>query len=130
MLNEAALREIFEERLALAKRKNNDYSGTVDNIPLMGLQGIAIRLFDKVCRLHTLTVAGKTQQVKDESIRDTLLDISNYSDYGCLLLDGKWECAPTKKWVVRKDAEGNFIDPAGNIVEVPATPSPALAHLA
>ena len=36
-------------------------------------------LHNKLSRLETLTVDNKTQQVKDESIDDTLLDMANYA---------------------------------------------------
>lgn len=71
-------------------RKNNDYSATIDNISLTGLHGVAVRLLDKVARLHSLT-SGNQQRVMDESIRDTLLDIANYGYIGCMLHDGTWE---------------------------------------
>ena len=38
-----------------------------------------IRLEDKLNRLKSLTVNNKAQQVNDESIEDTLLDLANYA---------------------------------------------------
>jgi len=82
--------EIMKECTELGMRKNNDYSGArnIDNISLPGIEGISVRLLDKVCRLHSLTQVES--QVKDESIEDTLKDIINYAGYGLLLKRGKW----------------------------------------
>ncbi len=38
-----------------------------------------IRLDDKLNRFKTLSRAGAEQQVSDESIKDTLLDLANYA---------------------------------------------------
>ena len=82
--------KITKEGRDLFARKANDYGGTLDNISMTGLSGIAVRLVDKIARLHSLT-NGVEQKVKDESIRDTLIDISNYGKIGVLLLDGVWD---------------------------------------
>lgn len=88
--NRKALEAIQGKRLDLAERKNNDYSGAVDNIGVTGVPGLAVRLFDKASRLLSLTQAGAEQKVLDESIRDTLLDMGNYADFGVSLLDKTW----------------------------------------
>jgi len=90
VLNVSALKAIQKERLMLALKKNNDYSGVIDNIEVLGIKGIAVRLFDKASRLCSLVLSNTEQKVKDESIRDTLLDTANYADYGVMLLDGTW----------------------------------------
>ena len=38
-----------------------------------------IRLGDKLNRLESLTINKNSQQVSDESIRDTLMDLANYA---------------------------------------------------
>ena len=40
---------------------------------------VRIRLGDKFSRFKTLSRSGYEQQVKDESIRDTLIDLANYA---------------------------------------------------
>ena len=54
------------------------------------LQGIQIRLNDKVNRLKNLFKNGKNF-VKDESVEDTFMDIANYGIIGLLLLKDKWK---------------------------------------
>ncbi len=88
--NREYLEKIQKVRLDVGENKNNDYSSTVDVISTTGIRGIAIRLFDKASRLLSLTDSGVDQKIKDESIRDTLLDAGNYADYGVALLDGEW----------------------------------------
>ena len=90
-MNEQAYKEIVEEALALAKRKNADYSGSkIDNIGLTGSNGVAVRLLDKVSRIYNLT-SGATPEVKTESIQDTAIDIVNYAVFLLMIERGKWD---------------------------------------
>ena len=91
MMNLIGLDRVHKEVQEIAKRKNNDYgSGGIDPLAVTGLDGLVTRLIDKVARLHSLTRPGVNRLVKDESIRDTLLDMVNYASYGVMLLDGTW----------------------------------------
>lgn len=67
-------------------RKNTAYGN--DNLVTAGLPGIATRLLDKASRLATL-LKNPTVDVGDESIRDTLRDVSNYGTLGRMLIDGQ-----------------------------------------
>lgn len=67
-------------------RKQMDYGP--GNIALWEELGVAVRLTDKVERLRNLFRSGR--KPKNESIRDTFLDIANYGIIGLLLLDGQW----------------------------------------
>jgi len=89
-MNVDGYKKVIDSAFDLAQRKGNDYGGTINNITLTGLEGISVRLLDKVARVHNLTRTGK-QQVKDESIRDTLIDMVNYAVYGVMMLDDTWE---------------------------------------
>lgn len=60
--------------------KNNDYGDSFGKgFKEYGMTMPCIRLEDKLNRLKSLTVQGKDQQVKDESITDTLADLANYA---------------------------------------------------
>ena len=66
--------------IKLYANKNADYGNSFDK----GMNAIGIkygvgRIFDKTNRLMELTKENKTQQVKDESIDDTLMDLACYS---------------------------------------------------
>ena len=60
------------------KAKNVDYGDSFAKVRREYPEAICIRLMDKLERLKTLYKGGE-QQVKEESIDDTLLDIANYA---------------------------------------------------
>jgi hypothetical protein len=45
------------------------------------VDGILVRMSDKLCRLISLTRPGVVQKVPDESLEDTVVDLRNYADY-------------------------------------------------
>ncbi len=64
------------------RRKNHDYGNSFsDSVKELGLVAGFVPILHKCNRLKTL-IKGKEAKVKDESIRDTLLDMANY----CILL--------------------------------------------
>ena len=70
---------ICDELNKLYEKKNHDYG---DSFHLSFIEeGMAmsrIRLGDKLNRFKALSRSGK-QEVNDESIRDTLIDLANYA---------------------------------------------------
>ena len=74
----------------ICKAKNQDYSGGADVNAFNNFiesattaggtveQGFLFRMSDKMSRIRNLTQSGQ-QAVKDESIKDTLMDLANYS---------------------------------------------------
>jgi len=79
--------QYHKDNLAILKQKNADYSGA-NNDPfknfkacnLYGItteQGLLVRMSDKMMRVSNLLT--KDNEVKDESIKDTLKDLSNYA---------------------------------------------------
>lgn len=78
-------------------KKNNDYGSA--NIAGFGVEGIVIRLWDKMCRLVNLSgykitkIEIEKKPVKEaanESIDDTFLDMAIYSTIARCMLKGKW----------------------------------------
>lgn len=70
---------ICDELNQLYARKNHDYADSFHQTFVEeGMAMPRIRLGDKFSRFKTLTQAGG-QQVTDESIRDTLMDLANYA---------------------------------------------------
>lgn len=58
--------------------KNHDYGNSFEqSCDKFGLIAAVVRLGDKMNRIESLTV--KKAEVKDESIKDTLLDLANYA---------------------------------------------------
>ena len=78
--------------VTVARAKNADYAGAgtdpfqnftrVESLGICKTEvGFLTRMTDKLCRIASFVAAG-TLQVKDESVQDTLLDLSCY----CLLM--------------------------------------------
>lgn len=66
--------------------KNHDYGNSFElSLDKFGLVASIVRLGDKMNRIESLT--KKEAQVKDESIKDTLLDLANYSIMTVMWLD-------------------------------------------
>lgn len=76
----------YESR-KLMYAKNSDYNANNDPlgnlracecIDVPGERGVLIRMLDKIKRLDTIA-SGKELKVGDEKLKDTILDIINYS---------------------------------------------------
>lgn len=74
---------IQTEALELFKKKNTDYG---DAFATYGIVGVLVRMGDKISRLSSITKSGITL-VNNESLRDTLMDLHNYSAMAMMLLD-------------------------------------------
>lgn len=83
-------RKICEELTALYERKNHDYGDSFSKTyKEEGMAMPRIRLSDKLERFKKLSRANEAAQVKDESIRDTLLDLANYSIMTLIEMEGE-----------------------------------------
>lgn len=72
--------KITNDMLELYKIKNKNYGGSFsEQFKEYGLTSVCIRLDDKIRRLKNLAKQGDSAKVYDESIIDTLIDISVYS---------------------------------------------------
>ena len=81
----------FNECIEISRKKNADYTGknndpfsNFSSVEVLGIsaeQGFLTRMFDKFKRISSFVENGELQ-VKDESVKDTLRDLANYS---CLL---------------------------------------------
>lgn len=70
-------KKITETMLDVFKKKNHDYGNSFDqSLDKFGLIASVVRLSDKMNRIESLI--NKEAQVKDESIRDTIMDMANY----------------------------------------------------
>ena len=71
---------ICKDLMALHARKNKDYGNAAhESYKEFGLISYVIRLNDKMKRLKSLTKPGVEQEVKSESIEDTLMDLAAYA---------------------------------------------------
>ena len=77
--------KIQKEAFELFKKKNIDYG---DAFAEFGVIGVLMRIEDKIKRSLSITKNG-VNLVNDESIRDTMIDLHNYSAMALMLLDEK-----------------------------------------
>nr|QBK93384.1 MAG: protein of unknown function DUF1599 [Pithovirus LCPAC404] len=81
----AQLAVVQQEALELFKRKNLDYG---DAFATYGPIGVLVRIGDKISRLQNISNQSITL-VDDETLRDTLIDLHNYSAMAVMLMDEK-----------------------------------------
>ena len=77
------MRLVQDEGLELFKRKNQDYGDAFANY---GVIGVLVRMGDKIARLQSISTKS-VSLVNSESLRDTLIDLHNYSAMAIMLLD-------------------------------------------
>jgi hypothetical protein len=77
------LQTVQKEACQLFAKKNADYG---DAFAQYGPIGVLVRMGDKLARLQRITSSG-IHLIETESIRDTLIDLHNYSAMAIMLLD-------------------------------------------
>lgn len=77
------MKTVQQEGLELFKKKNQDYG---DAFAKYGAIGVLVRMGDKISRLQSVS-AKQVSLINSESIRDTLIDLHNYSAMAIMLLD-------------------------------------------
>lgn len=77
------MKTIQNEALELFSKKNIDYG---DAFAKYGVIGVLMRIEDKLQRYMSVTKNG-VNLINDEGIRDTLIDLHNYSAMALMLLD-------------------------------------------
>ena len=77
------LKQIQKQGYALFAKKNADYG---DAFSTYGPIGVLVRIGDKLSRLSSIQKNGVTL-VDDETLRDTLIDLHNYSAMAIMCMD-------------------------------------------
>jgi len=102
--------ELLEEMRRIHDKKNSDYSKSGDPLSNFRLcedfgipawMGVIVRISDKYSRITQLAskiLQGENAAVKDESLKDTLIDLANYSLLAIILLE---------EWLKSKKAKVN-----------------------
>ena len=75
--------KVQKEAVELFRKKNQDYGDAFANY---GTVGVLVRLGDKIARYQSISNKG-ISLVQDEKLRDTLIDLHNYSAMEIMLLD-------------------------------------------
>ena len=76
-------KKVQQEGLELFEKKNQDYG---DAFAQYGTIGVMMRMKDKLSRYVSISQSS-IQLVNDENLRDTLIDLHNYTAMAILLLD-------------------------------------------
>jgi hypothetical protein len=82
---------IFQDAEVLLLQKHQDYGPkNISQSPGGALNGLRVRMHDKLARLNHLVDKGQEPQVLDEKLTDTLRDLANYAIIGIMVLEGTW----------------------------------------
>lgn len=86
---EGDVQQRFDELRDLLIKKHQDYGPTnISRSPGGPLNGLRVRMWDKIARINNLVDSGATPQ--NESLRDSFIDLANYSIIALLVLDEVW----------------------------------------
>ena len=82
--------EIYEDLASILTSKQLDYGpGNINNAPGGAINGILVRMNDKMERLKNLTYHSDGEP-QNESIDDSLIDIANYAVIAMMVRRGSW----------------------------------------
>lgn len=89
---------LLEEMKEVFQKKNHDYSSDTDPFAnfklseLVGIdpfKGLLVRLGDKYSRVCFVTTKNEIK-VKEETVRDTLIDMANYALIGIVMWENQY----------------------------------------
>jgi hypothetical protein len=81
--------DITDELLDILYKKHQDYGPlNIAHAPGGALNGLRVRMHDKLARLNHLVDSGDTPNY--ETIEDTLIDLANYAIIGLMVQRGQW----------------------------------------
>jgi hypothetical protein len=81
--------DIADELLDILYTKHQDYGSlNIALAPGGPMNGLRVRMYDKLARLNNLVDTGNTP--KYESVEDTLIDLANYAIIGLMVQRGQW----------------------------------------
>jgi hypothetical protein len=79
----------YGETYQVLVKKQTDYGPkNIALAPGGPLNGLRVRMHDKLSRINHLIDSGATPE--NESLRDSFLDLANYSIIAMMVLDGNW----------------------------------------
>ena len=82
-------KEYYYEAQKVLVKKQLDYGPkNIAFSPGGPVNGLRVRMHDKLSRINNLIDSGVTPE--NESLRDSFLDMLNYSAIGLMVLDGDW----------------------------------------
>jgi hypothetical protein len=85
--------QVFDSAGNLLIQKHHDYGPkNISQSPGGPLNGLRVRMWDKVARINNLIDSGV--KPSNESLRDSFIDLLNYSAIAMMVLDGTWPESP------------------------------------
>ena len=79
----------YSETFQVLVKKQSDYGPkNISQSPGGPLNGLRVRMHDKLSRINNLIDSGATPE--NESLRDSFLDLANYSIIAMMVIDEKW----------------------------------------
>lgn len=82
-------RNNYNSAVEVLVKKQMDYGPkNISHSPGGPINGLRVRMHDKLSRINNLIESGATPE--NESLRDSFLDMMNYSAIGLMVLDGDW----------------------------------------
>ena len=83
------VRQLLDEAGNLLLKKQMDYGPTnISKAPGGALNGLRVRMHDKIARINNLI--DKNFEPQNESLRDSFIDLLNYSAIAIMVLENKW----------------------------------------
>ncbi len=81
--------KVLDDAGNLLLSKHKDYGpANISNAPGGALNGLRVRMHDKTARINHLIDNGATPE--NESLRDSFVDLLNYSAIAIMVLEGTW----------------------------------------
>ena len=81
--------DIFKECVGVLVKKQKDYGpNSVNNAPGGPLNGLRVRMHDKISRINHLIDSGVSPE--NESLRDSFLDLINYATISLMVIEKNW----------------------------------------
>lgn len=81
--------ELLSDAGELLVSKQLDYGPyNISRAPGGPLNGLRVRIFDKVSRINNLIDTGVAPE--HESLRDSFIDLANYAIIAMMVIDGNW----------------------------------------
>ena len=85
------IEETLTDLANLLISKHKDYGPkNISHSPGGPLNGLRVRLHDKLARINHLIDKGAHNKPSHESLEDSFKDMANYAIIGLLVLQGKW----------------------------------------
>lgn len=87
------MEKVFHSASQLLLSKHNDYGPkNISLSPGGPLNGLRVRMWDKIARINNLIDSGKNPE--HEALRDSFIDLLNYSAIALMVIDKTWPELP------------------------------------